>query len=111
MMIEDFKKAISNSLKEIQNTGKPKPLERKHKNPLKNTGKHNQTGEGIEQNHLGTKNGNRNNKENTKGNNPGERKLRKEIRSHRHNHHKQNTREKRESQVQKLPWEKNKWIT
>jgi hypothetical protein len=38
MMIEDFKKDINNSLKEIQeNKGKSlKPLKRKHKNPLKN---------------------------------------------------------------------------
>jgi len=36
MMVEDFKKDINNSLKEIQdNTGK-KPLKRKHKNSLKN---------------------------------------------------------------------------
>ena len=38
MMIENFKKDINNSLKEIQeNKGKSlKPLKRKHKNPLKN---------------------------------------------------------------------------
>jgi hypothetical protein len=37
MMIEDIKKDINNSLKEIQeNTGKQlEPLKRKHKNPLK----------------------------------------------------------------------------
>jgi hypothetical protein len=36
MMMEDIKKEINNSLKEIQgNTGKQKPLKRKHKNPLK----------------------------------------------------------------------------
>jgi hypothetical protein len=37
ILTEDFKKNINNSLKEIQeNTGKQKPLKRKHKNPLKN---------------------------------------------------------------------------
>jgi hypothetical protein len=37
MMMEDFKKDINSSLKDIQeNTGKQKPLKRKHKNPLKN---------------------------------------------------------------------------
>jgi hypothetical protein len=37
MVIEDFKKDINNSLKEIQeNAGKQKHLKRKHKNPLKN---------------------------------------------------------------------------
>jgi len=34
-------------------------------------GKHNQTGEVIEQNHPGFKNGSRNNKESTKGDNSG----------------------------------------
>jgi hypothetical protein len=42
--------------------------------------KKNQTGEGIEQNHPGFKNGNRNNKEITKGDNPGDRKLGKRPR-------------------------------
>ena len=37
MMIKDFKEDMNNSLKEIKdNTGKQKPLKRKHKNPLKN---------------------------------------------------------------------------
>jgi hypothetical protein len=50
MMIEDFKKVINNSLKEIQeNTGKQlEALKRKHKKPLKNYRK-TQTGEGNEQ--------------------------------------------------------------
>jgi hypothetical protein len=62
MMIEYFKKDINNSLKEIQeNTGKQKPLKRKHKNPLKNYRK-TQAGEGNEQNHPGSKSGTRNNK-------------------------------------------------
>ena len=46
-------------------------------------GKHIQTGEEIEQNHPGSKNGSRNNKEITKGDNSGDRKPKKEIRSHR----------------------------
>jgi hypothetical protein len=62
------------------------------------TGKHNQTGEETEQNHLGSKkNGNRNNKEITKGDNHGDRKPRKEIKSHRCKHHQQNTRDRREN--------------
>jgi hypothetical protein len=58
------------------------------------TGKHNQAGEGNEQNHSRSKNGNRNNKEITKGDNPGVRKSRKEIRSHRCKHHQQNIRDR-----------------
>ena len=53
MMIEDFKKDINNSLKI-------------------NTGEHNQTGEGIKQNHSLSKNGSRNNKEITKRDNSGD---------------------------------------
>jgi hypothetical protein len=53
-----------------------KPLKRKHKNLLI-TGKHNQTGEEIEQSHPRSKNGNRNNKEITKGDNSEVRKSRK----------------------------------
>ena len=43
VMIEEFKKDINNSLKEIQeNTGKQvEDLKRKHKNSLKNCRKHN----------------------------------------------------------------------
>jgi len=51
----------------------------------------------------GIENGNRNNKESTKGDNPGYRKPTEETRSHRHKHQQQNTREKRESQGQKIP--------
>jgi hypothetical protein len=37
IVIEDFKKDVNSSLKEIQeNTGKQKALKRKHKHPLKN---------------------------------------------------------------------------
>ena len=52
MMIEDFKKDINNSLKEIQeNTGKQlEALKEETQNPLKNYRKA-QTGEGNEQNY------------------------------------------------------------
>jgi hypothetical protein len=63
MMMEDYKKEINNSLKEIQ----------------ENTF---HLGERIEQNHPGSKNGSRNNKEITKGDHFGNRKPRKEVRSH-----------------------------
>jgi hypothetical protein len=80
----------NNSLKEIQeNTGKQVT----HKSLKKYTGKHNQTGEGIEPNLPGSKDGNRNNKEITKGGNPGDGKARKVIRSYRCKHHQQNTKE------------------
>jgi hypothetical protein len=59
----------------------------------------------MEQNHPGPKNGNRNNKEIKMGDNTGDRKSRKEIRSHRYKHHKQNTRNRRKCQVQKIPLE------
>ena len=52
MMIENFKKDINNS----------------------KTYRKTQTGEGIEQNHPGYKNGDRNNKEITREDNPGDRK-------------------------------------
>ena len=66
MLVEDFKKDINNSLKEIQeNTGKKlealkEETQKSLKELQKNTTK---TGEGIGQNHLGSKNENRNNKE------------------------------------------------
>jgi hypothetical protein len=66
------------------------------------TGKHNQTSDGIKQNHLRSKNGSRNNKENKKGDNSGDRKPRKEIRNHRASAT-EYKRWKRESQVQKIP--------
>jgi hypothetical protein len=99
-MIEDFKKDINNSLKEIQvNTGKQLEAlkEKTHthtQNPLK---KHNQTGERTEQNHPGSNNRNRNNKEITMGDNPGVRKPRKEMRRHRCKHHQQNKKHRREN--------------
>jgi hypothetical protein len=105
MMIKDFKKGINDSLKEIQeNTGKQvtalkeetqKFLKELQKKKLKK--KPHQTGEGNEQNHPRSKNGNRNNKEVTKGDNPGVRKPRKEVRSHRCKHHQQNARDRREN--------------
>ena len=63
----------------------------------RNTGKHNQTGERIEQNCPGSKNGNRNIKENTKGDNPGDGKPMKESRSHKCKHYQQNIRDIREN--------------
>jgi hypothetical protein len=98
VMIEDFKKEINKPLKEIQeNTGKQIEALKKEtqKILLRITGKNNQTGEGNEQNHPGSKNGNRNKKEITKGDNPGDRKSRKEMRSHRFKHHQQNIRDRR----------------
>ena len=66
MMMEDFKKDIHISRKEIQdNTSKQvEALKEEAERSLKELQeKNNQTGEGNEQNHPGFKNGNRNNKE------------------------------------------------
>ena len=95
MMIEDIKKDISNSLKEIQeNTGKQlEVLKEETQKSLKEL----QTGEGIDQNHPGSKNGNRKTKEITKGDNSGDRKPKKKIRGHRSKHHQQNTKDRREN--------------
>jgi hypothetical protein len=89
MMIEDFKKDINNSLKEIQeNTGKQvevlkeetqKSLKDLQENTIKQAKEMNKTMQDL-------KNGNRNNKEIRKGDNPGVRKPRKEIRSLRYKH-------------------------
>ena len=49
----------------------------RNKKNIKEKGKHNQTGKGIEQNHAGSKTGERNIKENTKRDNHIERKPRK----------------------------------
>jgi hypothetical protein len=100
MMMEDFKKDINNSLKEIQeNTGKQvETLKEETQKSLKEfTGKHYQTDEGIEKNHPGSKNGIRNNKQPTKGDNSGDINSRKEIRNHRCKHHQQYTRDRREN--------------
>ena len=105
-MIQDLEQNIYNSLNEIQqNTGKQvKSLkEETHEFLKKNKGKHNQTGEGFEENCPESKIGNRNSEEITKRDNRGDGNPRKEIRNHRCKYHQQNTREKRESQVQKIP--------
>jgi hypothetical protein len=72
MMIEEFKKDINNSLKEIQkNTGKwVEALKEETHKSLKEILENNQIGERIEQNHPGSKNGNKNNKKNHKGRKP-----------------------------------------
>jgi ribosome recycling factor len=64
MLIEDFKKDIINSLKEIQeNTSKPvEALKEETQKALKELQENNQIGEGIEQNHPESKNGNINKK-------------------------------------------------
>jgi hypothetical protein len=122
MLLDDFKKDINNSLKEIQeNTAKQveglkeeaqKSLKELQENtakqvyvlkeetqkvPLRITGKHNQTGDGNEQNHPRSKNGSRNNKENPMGDNSGDRNPRKEIRNHRCEHQQQNIRDGRKN--------------
>ena len=74
MMMEDYKKEINNSLKEIQeNTGKQlEDLRQETQKSLKRIpGEHMQSGERIEQNHPGSENGSRNNKEITKGDHSG----------------------------------------
>jgi hypothetical protein len=100
MVIEDFKKDINNSLKEIQETiGKQleahdeetqKFLKELQKNIIRQVKEMNKK-------HPRSKNGNRNNKEITKGDNPGVRKPMKEIRRHRCKHHQENTRDRREN--------------
>ena len=98
MVVEDFKKGINNSLKEIQeNTAKQvEVLKEETQNPLKNYRKI-QRGDGIEQNHPRPKKGSRHNKENLKGDNSGDRSPKKEIRNHRCEHQQQNTRDGREN--------------
>ena len=61
-IIQDFKKIISNSFKEVQgNTGiQVEALKKERHKSLKIRGLHNQRDEEIEQNHSGSKNGNRN---------------------------------------------------
>jgi hypothetical protein len=122
MLIEDFKKNINDSLKGLQentakqvealkeetqqslkesweNTAKQVEVlkEETQKIPERIIGKYNHIGEGIEQNHPESKNGNRNNKEITKRDYSGDRKPRREVRSHRCKHHKQKTKDKREN--------------
>ena len=74
MMVEDIKKDVNNSLKEIQeNTAKElQVLKEKQENTIKQVevltekGKNIQTGDGNEQNHTRPKKGSRHNKENSK---------------------------------------------
>jgi hypothetical protein len=99
-VIQDFKKDINNSLKEIQeNTGKQlKALKEETQKSLKELQENtSQTDKENEQNHPGSKIGKKNNKEITKVDNPRVRKDRKEIRSHKCKHHQQNTRDRREN--------------
>jgi hypothetical protein len=99
MMIEDLKKDINNSLKEKQdNTGKQvEALKEETQNSLKELQENNQTGQRIEQNHSGSKNGSRNKKEITRGDYTGDRKPRNEIRSHTCMYHQQNPRDRKEN--------------
>jgi hypothetical protein len=122
MLVEDFKKGINNSLKEIQkNTAKQvEVLKEEAQKSLKelqeNTAKQvevlteetekslkelqeNTTKQVMELNktHPRSKNGSTNNKENPKGDNPGDRNPRKEIRNYRCEHQQQNTRDGREN--------------
>jgi methyl-accepting chemotaxis protein len=94
-----MQKDINSLLKEIQeNTSKQvEALKEETQKSLKELQKNNQTGEVIEQNHPGSKNGSRDNKEITKGDNSGDRNPRREIRSNRCKHHQQNTRNTREN--------------
>jgi hypothetical protein len=57
------------------------------------TGKHNETGDGIEQNHPRSKKGSRKDKENPKGDNSRDRKPRKESRNYRCENQQQNIRD------------------
>jgi hypothetical protein len=79
MMMEDYKKDISSSLKEMQEkTGKQvEAFEEETQKSIKNYRKTYPKGEVIEQNHPGSKNGSRNNKEIKKGNKSGDRNPRK----------------------------------
>jgi hypothetical protein len=91
MLIEDFKKDINNSLKEIQgNTAKQlEALKEKTQKSLKEL-QENTTKQVKElSNHPGSNNGSRNNKEITKGDNAGDRNPREEIRNHRCEHQQQ----------------------
>jgi hypothetical protein len=98
MLVENFKKDINNSLKEIQeNTAKQVGvLKEETKTPLKNYRKIKATGDEIEQNHGRSKNGSRNSKENPKGDNSGDRITGEKIKKHRCKPQQQNTREEEE---------------
>jgi hypothetical protein len=87
-MTEAFREDISNSFKKLQgNMDKQVEVLKEETNPLKNTGKYKQAGEGIEQSSQRPKYGIRNNKENTNGVNPGD----GQIRIGATKHHQQNT--------------------
>ncbi|EDL29333.1 mCG148012, partial [Mus musculus] len=99
VLVEDFKKDINYSLKEIQeNTGKQvEVLKEETQNSLKEL-QENTTKQLKELNKtVQDKTESRNNKENPKGDNSGDRNPRKEIRSHRCEHHQQTTRDGREN--------------
>jgi hypothetical protein len=99
-MVEDFKKDINNSLKEIEeNTGKQvkalkeetqKSCKELQENTIKEVKELNKTIQDLKL-EVETK------KEITKKDNSGDRKPRKEIRSHRFKHQQQNTRNRREN--------------
>jgi hypothetical protein len=100
MMIEDFKKDINNSFKEIQeNTGKQiEALKEETQTSLKELQDniHKWVKE-LNKTIQDLKNGTRNNKEITKRDNSGDRKPRKDIRSHRCKHQQQTIRNRREN--------------
>jgi hypothetical protein len=99
MLIENFKKDINNSLKEIQeNTGKQvedlkketqKSLKELQKNTTKLVKELNKTIQDLKMQVE--------NKEIMKGDNSGDRKPRKEVKSYRCKHHQQNTRDRKEN--------------
>jgi hypothetical protein len=117
-LVEDFKKVINNSLKEIkENTAKQvevlkeetqKSFKRLKANTAKQVDLKEETQkslkevqenicDGIEQNHPRTKNGRGNNEEKPKRENSGDRNARKEIRNHRCEHQQQNIRDGKEN--------------
>jgi hypothetical protein len=99
VVVEDFKKDINNSLKEIQEyTAKQvEVLKEETQKSLKELQENTTKRDGIEQNHPRSKNGSRNNEEYPKGDNSGDRNPRKEIRNHRCEHQQQNTRNGRKN--------------
>jgi hypothetical protein len=102
-MMEDFKKDINNSLKEIQeNTDKQLGALKEETQKSLRELQENTTKQVIELNKtIHSKNGSRNNKEIIKGDNSGDRNPRKEIRNHRCEHQQQNTRDRRENHRQR----------
>ena len=96
MMIEDLKKDINNSIKEIQeNTGKQiEALKEETQKSLKELQENIITHMKEMMVYPRSKSGTKNNKEITKADNPGVRKPRKEVRSYRFEHHQQNIRDR-----------------